>query len=67
MTLFLGLLFGAVGTVYLALAKKEGNGLFLVCGLALIIYPYFIDGVLLTIAIGIGISLIPIGRAKGWF
>jgi len=67
MTLFLGLLFGAVGTVYLALAKKEGNGLFLVCGLALIIYPYFVDGVLLTIAIGIAISLIPIGRAKGWF
>jgi len=67
MTLFLGLLFGAVGTVYLALAKKEHDATYLVCGVALILYPYFIENVLLVIVIGIAIAAIPIGRAKGWF
>jgi len=67
MTLFLGLLFGAVGTVYLALAKKEHDVTYLFCGVALIIYPYFIENVLLVILIGIAIAVIPIGRAKGWF
>jgi len=67
MTLFLGLLFGAVGTVYLALAKKEHDVTYLFCGVALIVYPYFVENVALIIVIGIAISLIPIGRAKGWF
>ena len=64
MTLFLGLLFGAVGTVYLALAKREGNVTYLCCGIALILYPYFVDGVFLTIAIGIVIAAIPLVQAK---
>jgi len=64
MTLFLGLLFGAVGTVYLALAKREGNVTYLFCGIALILYPYFVDGVFLTIAIGFVIAVIPILQAK---
>jgi len=67
LTLFLGLLFGSVGTVYLALARKEQNATYLLCGCALIVYPYFVDGVLLTIAIGIVISAIPIARARGYF
>lgn len=67
MTLFLGLLFGAVGTVYLALAKKEHDVTYLLCGVALIVYPYFIENALLIIVIGVAISMIPIGRAKGWF
>ena len=67
MTLILGLLFGAIGTVYLALAKKEHDPTYLVCGFALIIYPYFVENALLTVLIGIAIGIIPIGRAKGWF
>ena len=67
MTLFLGLLFGAVGTVYLALAKKEHDATYLLCGFALIVYPYFVDGVALTIAIGIVLAAIPIARARGYF
>lgn len=67
MTLFLGLLFGAVGTFYLALAKKGHDVTYLLCGVALIVYPYFVDGVFLTIVIGIVIAAIPIARAKGYF
>ena len=67
MTLFLGLLFGAVGTVYLALAKKEHDATYLLCGFALIVYPYFVDGIALTIAIGIVLAAIPIARARGYF
>ena len=67
MTLFLGLLFGAVGTVYLALAKKEHDVTYLFCGVALIAYTYFFENVALIIVIGIAIAMIPIARAKGWF
>ena len=67
MTLFLGLLFGAVGTVYLALAKKEHDVTYLFCGVALILYTYFFDNVALIVVIGIAITMIPIARAKGWF
>ncbi len=67
MTLFLGLVFGAIGTVYLALAKKEHDVMYLLCGFALIVYPYFIDNAVLIIVIGVAIAAIPIGRAKGWF
>jgi len=67
MTLFLGLLFGAVGTVYLALAKKDHDVTYLLCGVALIAYPYFIENAILIIVIGVAIAMIPVARAKGWF
>jgi len=67
MTLFLGLLFGAVGTVYLALAKKEHDVTYLLCGVALIAYPYFVENIALIIIIGIVIAAIPVARAKGYF
>ena len=67
MTIILGLLLGAVGMVFLALARKEHDPTYLFCGVALIIYPYFVENVLLIILIGAALIAIPIGRSKGWF
>jgi len=67
MTLFLGLIFGGVGTVYLYLAKKDHDPFFLIVGFALIIYPYFFSNALVIILVGLVLSFVPLARAKGWF
>lgn len=67
MTLFLGLIFGAVGTVYLYIARKEHDALYLIVGFALIIYPYIFDSVFMIILIGIVLSLIPYLHWRGVF
>ena len=66
MTLLLGLIFGGIGTVYLAWGKKQHDALFLVVGIALIIFPYFFDSAMLTVIVGALLAGVPIARAKGW-
>jgi ABC-type dipeptide/oligopeptide/nickel transport system permease component len=66
MTLFFGILFGAIGGVYLALARREHEVDYLICGVALILYPYFFSSVVLIVIIGVVIAVIPIARRRGW-
>jgi cell division protein FtsL len=65
MTLLFGLLFGAVGTVYFVYGKRTHEPMFLVVGFALVIYPYFVTNVALTLLIGAILAAIPIARHKG--
>lgn len=65
MTLFLGLIFGTIGTAYLIYGRKQHDGMSLIVGFLLIIYPYIFSNALLIIAIGIVLSAVPIARAKG--
>ena len=67
MTLFLGLIFGAVGTVYLILGKKGHDPLYLIIGFLLIIYPYVFSSAIMIVVIGIGLSLIPYAHSRGMF
>jgi hypothetical protein len=67
MTLLLGLLFGAVGTVYLIVGRKEHDPLYLIVGFLLIIYPYIFSSAILIIVIGIVLSLIPYAHSRGMF
>jgi hypothetical protein len=67
MILFIGLLFGAVGGVYLAYARRVHEADFLVCGVALIVYPYFLSSAVLIVVVGLVIAVIPIARRRGWF
>ena len=66
MTLFLGLLFGAVGSGYLVYAKRQHNALFLVVGFVLILIPYFIASAVLLIVVGLCLAAVPILHARGW-
>jgi hypothetical protein len=66
MTLFLGLIFGGVGTVYLYIAKKEHDPFFLIVGFLLIIYPYIFSNALVIVAVGLLLSFVPLARSKGW-
>jgi predicted membrane protein len=65
--LFLGLIFGAIGGVYAFYGKRNYSTPHLICGVLLMLYPYFVPSVILTLAIGIVLTLIPIALARGWF
>lgn len=67
MTLFLGLIFGAVGTVYLIIGRKERDPLYLIVGFLLIIYPYAFSSAIMIVIIGIVLSLIPYAHYRGLF
>lgn len=51
-TLFLALIFGTIGMVALKRAKSDGNIPCVPLGIALLAFPYFVEGWVLTLAIG---------------
>ena len=58
-TLWWGLLFSSIGLGFFLYGKKQRSPIPLVCGLALMIYPYFIGNTLLLVAIGVALIAIP--------
>jgi hypothetical protein len=54
-----GVLLGSVGLGYFVYGKKQRALVPLLCGLALMIAPYFISNAWLLVAAGIGIAAIP--------
>lgn len=59
MTLFLGLIFGAIGTGYLVYAKRQYSARFAIAGALLTVFPYFVSNVFATILIGAAIAAAP--------
>ena len=57
--LFWGLIFGSIGFGYFLYGKKQGRAVPLVCGIALMVYPYFVGSSAFAM-IGIGVVLIAI-------
>jgi hypothetical protein len=57
--LFWGLVFSSIGFGYFLYGKKQGRAVPLICGIALMIYPYFISNEWLTIGLGVALSVIP--------
>ncbi len=58
-TLLWGLLFSSVGLGFFLYGKKQRAAVPLICGLALMIYPYFVSNVLALVSIGIVLAAIP--------
>ncbi len=54
-----GLLFGSFGLGFFAYGKKQKAVVPLVCGLALMIFPYFISSTILLVAIGVALIALP--------
>jgi hypothetical protein len=54
-----GLLFGSIGLGYFIYGKKQKAVVPLVCGLALMLFPYFVSKVLLLVGIGVLLTAIP--------
>jgi predicted membrane protein len=58
-SLLWGLLFGSIGLGFLIYGRKQRAVVPLVCGLALMIFPYFVSNSILLVAIGIALIVIP--------
>ena len=56
---FFIILFSATGMAYFMYGKKQTALVPLICGLALMIYPYFVSSTLPLIGVGVVLSAIP--------
>jgi hypothetical protein len=54
-----GLLFGSIGVGFFIYGKQQRRVVPLFCGIALIIFPYFVSSQLLLVAIGIVLTALP--------
>ena len=59
MELFFLLLFNLIGTAYVMYGKKINNFMFMLTGVILIIYPYFIKNATWVIIIGVVLTIFP--------
>lgn len=53
------MVFGSVGLGFFVYGKKQGAIIPLLCGLALMIFPYFVSNIILLVAFGIALMAIP--------
>ncbi|HEY3521932.1 MAG TPA: hypothetical protein VGK80_12960 [Rhodanobacteraceae bacterium] len=58
-TLLWGLLFGSIGVGFFIYGKRQSMIVPLVCGLALMVYPYFVANAWLLLGIGIALMAVP--------
>lgn len=58
-SLLWGLLFGSIGFGFFLYGKKQRAVVPLVCGLALMVFPYFVANVTLLVLIGLFLMALP--------
>jgi hypothetical protein len=58
-SLLWGLLFGSIGLGFLMYGRKQRMVVPLVCGLGLMIYPYFVSNTIVLVTIGVVLIAIP--------
>jgi hypothetical protein len=57
--LFFGLIFGSVGLGFFIYGKQQKAAVPLVCGLALMVFPYFVSNSIVLVVIGGALIMIP--------
>jgi len=58
-TMMWGLLFGSIGAGFFVYGKKQGKPVPLLCGIALVLFPYFVSNTLALVAVGVLLCAIP--------
>jgi hypothetical protein len=58
-TLVWSMLFGSVGLGFFIYGKRQSAISPMICGLALMIYPYFVSNVVLLVVIGLVLMALP--------
>jgi hypothetical protein len=58
-TLWWGLLFGSIGLGFFVYGRKQRAIVPLVCGIALMAFPYFVSGTAWLLVIGVALMAIP--------
>jgi hypothetical protein len=54
-----GLLFGSIGLGFFVYGRKQRAVVPLVCGLALMIFPYFVSSTVLLVVVGVALIAAP--------
>ena len=57
--LFWGLIFSSIGIGFFVYGKKQQPIVPLLCGLALMIFPYFVSNVIVLVVVGVALMAIP--------
>lgn len=57
--LLCGLLLGSIGLGFFVYGKRQRAVVPLVCGLALMIFPYFVSNIILLVVIGVALVVVP--------
>jgi len=58
-TLVLGLVFGSIGLGYFMYGKNTSNVVFRYTGVALMVYPYFIENTVAVLGVGVALMFVP--------
>jgi hypothetical protein len=58
-SIFWGMLFGAIGLGYFVYGKRQEKFAPLLCGIALMVFPYFVSSAVWLVAIGAALMAIP--------
>jgi hypothetical protein len=58
-SLLWGALFGSIGLGFVIYGRRQRAVVPLLCGLALMAFPYFVSNVVLLVAIGVALMAIP--------
>lgn len=58
-TLLWGVIFGSVGMGYIVYGRKQSNGVALVSGIVLCVFPYFVSNWILLVAAGVLLMSVP--------
>jgi hypothetical protein len=58
-TLLIGIVTSAIGVGYFIYGKRQTKYAPLLAGLALCVYPYFVDSVTLLVVIGVALTAVP--------
>lgn len=58
-SLFWGMIFGSIGLGFFVYGKKQQAIVPLLCGLALMIFPYFVSNVIVLVVVGVALMAIP--------
>jgi len=58
-SLIFGLLFGSIGIGFFVYGKRQRAVVPLVCGVALMIFPYFVSSAILLVVIGVALVALP--------
>jgi hypothetical protein len=61
-----GLLFGSIGYGYFVYGKKRKLPVPIGCGVALMVYPYFVTDTVAMVAIGAVLSVVPFFLMRKW-
>jgi hypothetical protein len=58
-SIFLNIIFGSIGLGFFLYGKKQQRMVPLSCGIALMIFPYFVSGTALLVVVGLVLTAIP--------